>query len=306
VNARLALVLAASAVAVAPAVAHGNARVVDMPGKFFEPANLTLLAGDTVTWTNNDFNTHDVQALDSSFDSGAMGNGARFSFTFTRPGRVLYRCTLHPFMSGAVDVYAFAVRGPAAPVAVRRRAYLRGIAPSGVTSVTVEQQRPDGSFVAVASAPVASNGAFRAAVVPVRPTVYRVVAAGLPSLPLALPVSARLHTTAHRLHGGRVALRTHASPAQAGAPAALQLYSRERYRWMQVAHGKVGHSSSVSFIVRSKRRLRARVVLLRGRGGYAPAVGPQVRVAPPGRRSMPELHRPGDRGRLPVHGHLHS
>jgi plastocyanin len=306
VKALVAVALATSALAVAPAVADGNARTIDLPGKFFEPANLTLLAGDTVTWTNSDFNTHDVQALDGSFDSGALGNGARFSFTFTRPGRVLYRCTLHPFMSGSVDVYAFAVRGPAAPVAVRRRAFLRGIAPSGVKSVTVEQRRPDGSFVAVTSAPVASNGAFRAAVVPARPTVYRVVAAGIPSLPLALPVSARLHTTALRLHGGRGALRTHASPAQAGAPAALQLYSRERFRWVQVAHGKLDRSSAVSFIVRSKRRLRARVVLLRGTAGYAPAVGPQRRVAPARRRSMLELHRPGDRRRLPAHGHLHS
>jgi plastocyanin len=306
VTGRLALTVAASAIAVMPVSAHAASRTVDMPGKYFEPANLTLLAGDTVTWSNSDFNAHDVEALDGSFDSGNMGRGAKFSFTFAHPGRVPYRCTLHPFMSGSIDVFAFALRGPASPVAVRRRAYLRGIAPSGVPIVTIEQRRPDGSFAAIASAPAASNGAFRAAVFPAAPTVYRAVAGGNPSLPLALPVSARLRTTARRLRGGRVSLRTHASPAQAGAPAALQLYSRERFRWKQVAHGRLDRGSAITFTVRSKRRLRARVVLLRGRGGYAAAVGPQRRIAPARRRSMPELHRLGQRRRLPSHGHLHS
>lgn len=305
-KARLAVTLAAAALAVVPASAHGASRTIDMPGKYFDPASMTLLAGDTVTWSNSDFSTHDVEALDSSFDSGILGRGAKFSISFTQPGRVLYRCTLHPFMSGSLDVFAFALRGPAAPVAVRRRAYLRGIAPSGVPTVTIEQRRPDGSFAAIASAPVASNGAFRAAVFPTAPTVYRAVAGGNPSLPLALPVSARLRTTARRLSGGRVSLRTHASPAQAGAPAALQLYSRERFRWKQVAHGKLDSGSAITFTVRSTRRLRARVVLLRGRGGYAAAVGPQRRIAPARRRSTPELDRPGQRRRLPSHGHLHS
>jgi plastocyanin len=280
VKGRLALAIAAGVIALMPGSAHAASRTVDMPGKFFEPANISLLAGDSVTWSNSDFNPHDVEALDGSFDSGTMGRGAKFSLTFAHSGRVPYRCTLHPFMSGSIDVFAFALRGPASPVAVRRRAYLRGLAPGGTRTVTIEQRLPDGSFAAIASAPVASNGAFRAVVVPARPTVYRAVADGDPSLPLALPVSARLRTTARRLRGGRVALRTHASPAQAGAPAALQLYSRERFRWKQVAHGRLDRGSSVSFIVRSKRRLRARVVLLRGQGGYAPAVGPQRRVAP--------------------------
>ena len=305
-KARLALALALTAsLAVVPASAHGASRTVDMPGKYFEPANMTLLAGDSVTWSNSDFNVHDIKALDGSFDSGTMGRGARFSFTFPHPGPVPYRCTLHPFMSGSIDVFAFALRGPAVPVAVHRRAYLRGLAPAGTRSVTIEQRRPDGSFAAIAGAPVASNGAFRAAVFPARPTVYRALADGNPSLPLALPVSARLRTTARRLRGGRVALRTHASPAQPGAPAALQLYSRERFRWKQVAHGRLDGGSAITFTVRSKRRLRARVVLLRGRGGYAAAVGPQRRIAPARRRSTPELHRPGQRRRLPSHGHLH-
>jgi plastocyanin len=285
VSGRLAVALAGLAVAVvAAAPAAAASRTVNIPGKFFEPPSLTLLAGDTVTWTNNDAFAHNIAALDGSFDSGLLNPGGRFSFTFERPGRVPYRCTIHPFMSGSLDVFAFALRGPASPVAVRRRAVLRGIAPGGVGTVTIEQRRPDGTFAAVASAPVGADGAFRATVVPAGPAVYRAVAGGNPSLPLALPVSARLRTTARRLRGGRVSLRTLARPAQAGAPAALQLYSRERFRWVQVAHGRLDGRSNVTFVVASTRRLRARVVLLRGRHGYASAIGPERRIAPARRR----------------------
>lgn len=283
-RAAVAVALAFAAPAVVAVPARAGSRTIDMPGKFFAPANVMLLAGDTVTWTNSDLNTHDVAVLGGAFDSGSMLPGARFSVNFAHPGRVLYRCTIHPFMSGSIDVFSFALRGPTSPVAVRRRGVLRGIAPGGVRTVTIEQRRPDGSFVAVASASVGANGAFRATVVPRGPAVYRAVAGDNPSLPLALPVSARLRTTARRLRGGRVVLRTLARPAQAGAPAALQLYSRERFRWVQVAHGRLDGRSAVSFTVHSTRRLRARVVLLRGRGGYAPAVGPQRRVAPARRR----------------------
>ncbi len=272
--------LAFAAAAAAPAGAAE--RSVTMPGKFFEPPTVTALVGDTVTWSNSDVFAHDVEALDASFDSGSMAPGAKFSVRFDRAGRVPYRCTIHPFMAGTIEVYAFELRGPAVATAVRRRAVLRGTAPGGVRTVTIEQRRRDGSYAAVATAAVAPGGSFRAAVVPTGPAVYRAVAGGETSLPLALPVSARLATTARRLHGGRVLLHTVARPAQPGAPAALQLYSRERYAWRQVAHGRLDGRSRVSFTVRTGRPLRARVVLLKGRKGYAPAVGPQRRIRPQG------------------------
>ena len=70
----------------------------------FEPASLTVNAGDTVTWVNEDTVAHDVVADDGSFDSGSLAPGASFPHTFTTAGTVPYHCSIHPQMTGAVVV----------------------------------------------------------------------------------------------------------------------------------------------------------------------------------------------------------
>jgi hypothetical protein len=86
------------------------------------------------------------------------------------------------------------------------------------------------------------------------------------------------------------------SAGQAGAPAALQLYSRELYRWRQVAHTRVDRHSRASFVVSPPGRYAARVVLLKGRGGYGASVGPVRHIGPPRsgsrRHRMPAQHMP--------------
>jgi hypothetical protein len=122
--------------------------------------------------------------------------------------------------------------------------------------------------------------------------VYRAIGDAGPSLPLSLKVGARLETTVRRLRGGRFAIRATARPAQPGAPAALQLYSRERFRWLQVAHARVDRRSRVSFAVSPPGRYAARVVLLRGRGGYGASIGPTRHIGGHAeqRRAAPRMH----------------
>ncbi len=294
---RRALLAAAAGLALAAAPASATEHVVDMPGKFFAPPTTTLLVGDTVTWKNSDFVGHDIAALDGSFESGLLGSDGRFSVTFAKRAHIAYRCTIHPFMAGSLDVYAFQLQGPAGVLSAGRRAILHGLAPAGAHAVTIEQRRPDGTWAPAVTVPVGADGVFRASVVPTGPGVYRAVAAGDPSLPLRLAVGARLETSLQRLKGGRVAFRATARPAQAGAPGALQLYSRERFRWRQVAHTRVDRHSRVSFVVSLPRRYAARVVLLNGRRGYGPAIGPLRHVGPPG--SSRRRHR------MPAARHMH-
>lgn len=70
----------------------------------FTPPSLTVPAGTTVTWTNNDTTTHTVTADNKSFDSGALNPGKTFTFTFTQAGTFTYKCTIHPMMTGTIVV----------------------------------------------------------------------------------------------------------------------------------------------------------------------------------------------------------
>jgi plastocyanin len=70
----------------------------------FSPASLTVPAGTTVVWTNQDTVTHTVTAADKSFDSGNLLPGRTYSRTFTTPGTYPYICQIHSFMTGTVTV----------------------------------------------------------------------------------------------------------------------------------------------------------------------------------------------------------
>ena len=73
----------------------------------FDPPNITVAPGTTVTWTNNDSAPHTVTATDpaGAFDSGTLRPGQSFSVTFTQPGTTYaYYCAIHPSMRGTVTV----------------------------------------------------------------------------------------------------------------------------------------------------------------------------------------------------------
>ncbi|KRR15488.1 amicyanin [Bradyrhizobium lablabi] len=69
----------------------------------FEPAQLTVKVGQTVTWTNRDDIPHTVVCA-GKFRSKTMDTDGTFSFTFTAPGDYKYFCSLHPHMTGMVKV----------------------------------------------------------------------------------------------------------------------------------------------------------------------------------------------------------
>ena len=71
----------------------------------FSPSAITVKVGTTVTWTNRDEEPHTVTAADGSFKSGTLaGNNNTFTHTFTTVGSITYHCTIHPYMTGTVEV----------------------------------------------------------------------------------------------------------------------------------------------------------------------------------------------------------
>lgn len=89
--------------------------------EWFSPSVVTIRSGDTVTWTNNDteihnvasgkgitrfqfVTTHDLGTPDGLFSSGSFKPKQSWSYTFTKPGTYYYFCSIHPWMNGAVVV----------------------------------------------------------------------------------------------------------------------------------------------------------------------------------------------------------
>ena len=104
----------ATALAVVLAVAAGlpatSAQAIDTQVKIdnftFAPQHITVKAGTTVTWINDDDIPHTVASNTKLFKSKALDTEDEFSFTFTTPGSYDYFCSLHPHMTGAIVVEA--------------------------------------------------------------------------------------------------------------------------------------------------------------------------------------------------------
>jgi plastocyanin len=69
----------------------------------FQPAELTVKVGATVTWTNHDDIPHTVVSA-GKFRSKTLDTDDSFSFTFTAAGDYKYFCSLHPHMTGMIKV----------------------------------------------------------------------------------------------------------------------------------------------------------------------------------------------------------
>lgn len=71
----------------------------------FSPADITVAAGTTVTWTNNDNFVHNVHLLGSETTTRPLSIGGSASVTFNDTGLIRYECSLHPAqMKGSVEV----------------------------------------------------------------------------------------------------------------------------------------------------------------------------------------------------------
>jgi amicyanin len=86
------------------AVATNKVDIVDYA---YSPKTITVKAGTTVTWTNQDSVKHDITSDTESADapkSELLAKGESYSFTFTKPGTYTVHCTPHPYMHGIIVV----------------------------------------------------------------------------------------------------------------------------------------------------------------------------------------------------------
>ena len=93
-----------TAAGAAAVTAAASAATVDIDNFAFTPAALTITAGTTVTWKNEDDSPHRIGDKNGTFKSAALDTDDSFSHTFAAPGEYPYICTIHPYMVGKIIV----------------------------------------------------------------------------------------------------------------------------------------------------------------------------------------------------------
>ena len=242
-----------------PASASAETSTISMPGKSFSPLAVTIVAGDSVLWRNGDLVAHDVRGSD--FDSGPLASSLFYSHTFPSVGAQPFVCTVHPFMTGEVDVVAATLSGGSAFAG--ESVALSGRAPAGTASVAIERQA-GAAWEPAGSATPAADGSFTASVRPSETSVYRARTA-LGESPGATVTVTQDVDLRVRLSGHMV--RVSARP---GLLATLQVYSRERFMWRNAGRVKLDSRGRGSIMH------RGRLVGARGRvavGGRSGARG---------------------------------
>lgn len=86
-----------------------DAVIVNIDKMKYDNAEITIKAGDAVTWINNEVMPHNVHflagvAADDALKGTMLKKDESWSVRFNEPGTYDYHCTPHPFMRGKVVV----------------------------------------------------------------------------------------------------------------------------------------------------------------------------------------------------------
>ena len=117
--AALLLAVALAALALAPAVLAED-HDISIGNDAFEPAELTVVAGEPVTWTNASDGVQTVTSDDGTeLDSGDIGPGEAYGHVYEMPGSYAYHSEANPKLKGTIKVVAAPVTpepsGPQTP-----------------------------------------------------------------------------------------------------------------------------------------------------------------------------------------------
>lgn len=90
-----------------PSVTEAGDRVeVTIDNFAFSPSELSVPAGTTVVFINEDDVVHNVLSEDGQLQSPDLGAGDSYEVTLDQPGTIPYICNIHQYMRGTVTVTA--------------------------------------------------------------------------------------------------------------------------------------------------------------------------------------------------------
>lgn len=77
---------------------------IAIQGFAYRPAEVTIAAGDTVVWINQDIVPHTATAKGKRLDSGSIEANQSWRYVATKNGTYAYGCSFHPNMKGILIV----------------------------------------------------------------------------------------------------------------------------------------------------------------------------------------------------------
>lgn len=287
---RSAVALVAVLVLAVTAPAGARPAGVSIQFQAFAPSGTEILPGETVTWSNVSERTHTVTADDGTFDSGELLGGSTFARTYPAVGSFAYHCTIHPTMTGTVDVRRV-ILDPFPPAAIPAG---EGVDLTGRTAdpgapVAIERDTGAG-FHPVALADPAPDGSWRARVPALSTSDYRAtVGAGSVTSSSA---TRRLLVSDRKvlIRPTRAGVEVTVTPSFPHAVVVLQLKLRDRFGWWPQVRVALDYLSRADFRVAGSAL--ARVVLVDSDGWTPVATSASVRVRPAAVRRPPAVpHR---------------
>ncbi len=72
----------------------------------YNPTEITVKVGDTITFKNEDGFAHTFTADNGDFDSGNVDGGAEFQYVADEAGTIAFHCKIHGNMKGTITVEA--------------------------------------------------------------------------------------------------------------------------------------------------------------------------------------------------------
>jgi plastocyanin len=162
-----------------PANALAATKTINIYGADFEPARVTVDAGDTVKWVNRDNAPHQIVANNGTFASPVLNPGRTYGHTFKSAGTFGYKDVMGKLKRGTVVVRgapASVTLGAGSPIVLYgSQTTLTGAVSNGEAGETVTiSEQPAGQTTTkqLATVTTATAGTFTYTVQPQRLTTY--------------------------------------------------------------------------------------------------------------------------------------
>ena len=260
----LLLALLLALLALAPARAATFTVTITKDG--FSPKALTVAPNDTVTWTNGDTSTHQVESKSANFKSPVLQPGQSYSFVFKTAGKFNYTDLVVKRLKGAVTVQvggAVTVTQKAVPALVvyGGSTTLSGAVSNKRAGETVNVfAKPFGQnqFAAVGSAVSGPNGSWSFVVKPRLQTAYE--ARWKPTGPIVVSpqtmvnVKPQVGLVKKAARGRVVTFFSKVRGARSFAGKSVNLQRKNRFgRWVNLKRVTLGSTSAATFKARLPR-----------------------------------------------------